>query len=131
MGPRLPDRTPAPCGEYHGPRTACQACREETYTQDQERENTTMTKLTAKQELQRAQVVEKICKLDNTSEDIAQFGPRVLEIFRGVSVNVWWDIDDAIGNGEPEFGGKGWLVRRVRNSQEYGPALFKALRRGR
>lgn len=83
--------------------------------------------LNYKQRKQRDAAIEAIRALDGSSKEIADFGPRVLDIFRGVHVDVFIDIDNAIGNARVDVNNKGWMVRRVRNDPDFGRSLFGAL----
>lgn len=85
--------------------------------------------LNISQRAEKKQVIAKIRELDGTSQEISVYGPQVLEIFKGVSAYVFQQVDNEIGNANADYKGKGWMVRRVRNSPDYGPKLFKSLGR--
>jgi hypothetical protein len=70
-------------------------------------------------------VAAQLEKLD-FGEDIEQFGPRVLDIMRGVPWNVWTELDEKPGR----FGymrDRFYMLRQVRNHPVWGRKLFAGL----
>ena len=83
---------------------------------------------------ERSRIVAAVNALDGskarypeTAKSIATYAPNVIAIFSGVDPFLFRAVDDAIGNGNPDFRAKGYLVRRVRNHHEWGKKLFAAL----
>jgi len=78
--------------------------------------------------MERHELVQAIAALQGASVDpIDKYAPAVIAIFKGKGRATFMEIDDAIGNGDPDFREKGVLVRRVRNSPEWGKKLFEAM----
>jgi len=74
------------------------------------------------------EVARKLAALDKC-EDIAVFGPRVLDIMRGVSSSAWVMLDEKPGLFGRDFNDRFFMLRRVRNNAEYGRQLFDGLKR--
>jgi hypothetical protein len=73
------------------------------------------------------EIAYKIAALDKM-EDIEEFGPKILEIMKGVPGDVWMTLDEKPG----KFGymnERFYMLRRVRNNEVWGPKLFKGLAR--
>jgi hypothetical protein len=70
-------------------------------------------------------VADKIGRLDKM-DDIEEFGPIILDIMDGVRSDVWTVLDEQPGL----FGymnDRFYMLRRVRNSRDYGEKLFAGL----
>jgi len=52
---------------------------------------------------------------------------QVIEAMAPLPANLFRVIDAEIGNGRHGYGGKGYLVRRLRNDPTDGPRMFEAL----
>lgn len=85
------------------------------------------------------EVAEKICKLE-CSEELEEFGPRILEIMKGVSVDAFWMLDEKAGrfnylnDADHRYSllnGRFYMLRRVRNdchtATNFGKQLFDNL----
>ncbi len=70
-------------------------------------------------------IADKLAAMDK-GDDIAEFGPRILELMRGVTWGVWQTLDEKpglFGYMDDRF----YMLRQVRNHPEFGRKLFDGL----
>lgn len=73
------------------------------------------------------EIASKLAAMDK-GDDIAEFGPRILDLMRGVPTSVWIMLDEKPGL----FGymnDRFYMLRRVRNNPEFGRQLFASLKK--
>jgi hypothetical protein len=73
-----------------------------------------------------------ICRYANARRRLnsrpGEFGPRILDLMRGVPWSVWQTLDEKpglFGYMDDRF----YILRRVRNDREWGSKLFADLRK--
>lgn len=67
-------------------------------------------------------IAEKLAAMDK-SDDINEFGPRILELMKNVPFDVWQTLDEKPGL----FGymkDRFYMLRQVRNNPEWGRKMF-------
>lgn len=74
----------------------------------------------------RAAILEKLNAIKE--HEFEKAAPLIVDAFKGCPSNVWWSIDNDIGNAAIRGLAAPWLVRQVRNSPVYGPKLFAGLK---